>query len=110
MIGVGFMAKNVQFIGVNKLEAFEQQIFNSELDRFFDKIGKVHNLENAVVHLKRYSKTGKRHKNSLHCRISLSGKMFTAKAVEWNAEKALARCIKKLEKEISHKFKSKGLF
>jgi hypothetical protein len=58
------------------------------------------------VHIKEYSKTGKRHKFSMHVRVSYpGGTVASSRSHDWDARRALHKSFKDIENRLIHRFK-----
>lgn len=100
------MAKEqIQFVGVSKLSPEDQLVVNQLATEYYPKIKRsLKNVTNLVVHIKEYSKTGDRHKYSLHVRALAPTQVFeSSKSSDWDLARALHKAFKDVERQIQHK-------
>ncbi len=100
------MKNLVLFDGFEEIDSFEKTRLRTSAQRFVEKQNrKLKNVDFLVVRLKKYKKAGKRKKFSVHSRLGFSGTQLTAKAFDFNLAKAVTSSLKKIEREIEHRFK-----
>lgn len=92
----------IQFIDVNQLPTADQAILNDLCTDYYEKIRRqIKNLTSLVVHLKEYSKDGKRHKYSLAIRaVSPSHTFVSNKSWDWELPRATHKAFENLMNQI----------
>ncbi len=101
-------AEFVQFVGLNELAPEEQQVVKDISIDGFDKLQRdVKTISKLVVHIKKYSETGERHKYSLHVRLNASTQVIeSCKAQDWDLVRALRKSFDDLKHQVAHRFHS----
>ncbi len=98
---------SVETIGFDVLSGEEKNIFDKLTQEYLAKIEmKLKNLSSIKVHLKDYSKEGKRNKYSIHVKFIGPTKIFEASACDWDFARTLHKMFKNIEGEIENRFRS----
>ena len=94
---------NIQFVGVDKLKPFQCERFQSKIVDFYKKIREkyFHNVRYFMAQVKLYEekKVGKQ-KHSIHLRLALPSKTFSADYAGFDLDKPLAEAVRALDKEL----------
>lgn len=96
----------IQFVGVNDLTPDEQQIVKDISADGFEKLQRdLKTIGTLVVHVKKYSETGDRHKFALHVRVNASTHVIeSCKSHDWDLARALHKAFDDVKHQIAHKF------
>ena len=94
----------IQFVGVNKLEALEQDVVNKLTTEYYEKLKRsLNNLTSLIVHVKTYDVEGSKKKFSIHTRVTAPGQNFeSTKAQDWDLARTLHKSFQDLENQIRH--------
>lgn len=97
----------IQFIGLNSLEKKESDVVRGLAVEYYDRI--LRDLPQAllVLNTKIYDQEGKK-KFSLHARINAPGIVLVTEAADWDLRRTVHKVMKKMERELQHKFKTEG--
>ena len=98
----------IQFVGLNDLTPEEQQAVKDMSIEGFDKLQReLKTLSTLVVHVKKYSETGERHKYSLDVRLNASTHVIeSCKSHDWDLVRALHKAFDDVKHQIAHRFHS----
>ena len=97
----------IEKAGFDVLTEEEKATFEKLSSDYMTKIEmKLKNISSLKVHVKEYSREGKRNKYSLHAKIVLPGKFFEASADDWDFARTVHQLFKKIEEEIENRFRS----
>ncbi len=97
----------IQFIGVKELMPEEQELVSRLSTESFEKLTRIlKNIEQMVVHVKRYEKEGGKAKYSLHIRLKVptSAIIESCKSHDFDLARALHRAFDDIKTQIEHKF------
>lgn len=98
----------VKFVGLQDLTQEEANLLSVLVEGYKIKIERDIQDFSLVVRVKKLSKTGKKHKYSIHTRISSPNTILVSQAFDWDFSRTIHKAMKKLENEIQHKFKTEG--
>ena len=98
----------IKYVGIGSLEEADKFKLTKISEREFPKLTRHLPNGSLMLIIKKYSKTGKRHKYSLHAKIDDPDLKFKAESHEWDISKAAHKVFEKLEQEISHKTEIKS--
>lgn len=97
--------EQIKYIGMHNLDDGDvNQIMKISEEQFTKIQVLVPNVSSLIVHIKMYSKAGSRKKYSVNVKAVAANNTFTSKHDDWRAEDVVRRALKKLEKELVHKF------
>jgi len=96
----------IKTTGFDVLNEQDRKDFEKLSNEYSEKLlRKLKNISSLAIHLKDYSKEGKRSKYSIHARVLAPTKRdFKAEAFDWDFKRTLHKVFKKLENEIEHEF------
>ncbi|MBI2041226.1 MAG: hypothetical protein HYT16_03945 [DPANN group archaeon] len=97
------ISPHVQFIGVHNLKPFQEDFFKSKINSFYSKILKnyFNNVRYFAAEVKLHEKKDAgRQKHSIHLRLALPSKTFSAEYAGFDLDTPLSRAIKALETEL----------
>jgi len=99
----------IKYVGLDgfELDIAEKTQMEAEVRKHAEIIERsVDNELELVIHIKEYSKTGEKHKYSVHIRASYpGGTIVSDKAHDWNLVLAVKHGLKSIEHQLEHKFK-----
>lgn len=102
------MIENIQFIGLNKLEDFEKDKFQSLTSKYYEKIKRIpREITSLTIHIKQHKKTDHTSKYSLRIKLIAPQKVFEVEKIEWDLTKLLHKSFNALENELLHHYNSK---
>lgn len=83
----------------------EREIAKKLFDEYYLKIERIiKNDFSLKVHFKEHEKEGRRRKLSVNVEVVSSGKVFTAKAFDWDFARTLHKVLNKILNEIEHHY------
>jgi CBS domain-containing protein len=89
--------------GIHEEDNFIKSAVNGEIERSVKKLGKIVPLSYFVMHVRKYSKEGKRIKYSVHARLITDRGNFFAQDYAWDLAEATKGVMNKIEKEVIKK-------
>lgn len=89
--------------GIQEEDNFVKSIVDEEIEHTVKKLGKIMPLSYFVMHIRKYHKTGRRVKYSVHARLITGKGDFFAEDHEWDLTKATKGVLAKIEKEVLKK-------
>lgn len=97
----------IQFIGLNGLEKKESDIIKGLAVEYYNRV--LRDLPQAllVLQVKIYKEEGKQ-KFSMHARINHPSIVLAAQAADWDLRRTVHKVMKKIERELQHKYKTEG--
>ncbi len=98
--------KLIQFSGLDGVDSFEKgKIISLCTDFVENAVKKYRNVDFLQVHFKQTRSEGNRALFEVSVLLGLSGKKFSSSDSNWIASKGVSECIRKMEKELKHKFR-----
>lgn len=97
-----------QFIGLKDLKPGEPDTVLKITEHYHNKIKIKFPKFLLKVHIKRMEKSGKKVKFSAHLRLESPDIVAVSDAHDWDLTRTLHESFKKLQRELSHKFKLEG--
>jgi len=97
----------IQVIGTHLLDDFEKATANRLVNEYYQKIFReLKNITEVTVHIKAWTKGGKRKKYDIRIRAIAPTRIFEAQESDWDLARALHKVFNNVEREIQHKLKS----
>ncbi|MBU1245853.1 MAG: hypothetical protein ABIJ20_03200 [Nanoarchaeota archaeon] len=96
---------NYKIIKGNLLTDEEKEILTRLLGEYCDKIDLFLKKYILEVHIKEYDREGKRKRYCLISKIKVPKLMFETEVMGWDFKVVIHKAMKKLLKEMKHKFK-----
>ncbi len=94
-----------EIINIKILNEKERIIAKKLFNEYYLKIQRlVKNSFSLKVHFKEHEKEGKRRKLSIHVEVITAGKVFTAKAFDWDLARMIHKVMNKTLNEIEHHY------
>ncbi|MDP3733762.1 MAG: CBS domain-containing protein, partial [Nanoarchaeota archaeon] len=87
---------NIQFVGLNKLDVDTYELKSIKKiasNEAFKLQREINNEFKLVVHIKQYSKTGRKHKYSVHLKIEFPGQMVAVDEDDWDIRRAFHKAF-----------------
>ena len=98
----------VRFIGIKQFDDFEQTTITTLCTRYMEKLERDLPKEfKLAFHCKLHKKQGKQ-KYSFHGRVNTPNFLFSSEASDWDLRRTVHKVMKKLERELQHKYKTEG--
>ncbi len=98
--------EQIKYIGMYDLDGKDvNQVMKISEEQFTKIQVLVPNISSLIVHLKTHPKAGNRKKYSVNVKAVAANNTFTSKHDDWRAEDVVRKALKKLEKELVHKFR-----
>lgn len=102
------MIKNIQFIGLNKLEDLEKDTFQTLTSKYYNKIKRIpREITSLTIHIKQHRKSHHVSRYSLHIKLVVPSKVFEVEKTEWGLTKLLHKSFNALENELLHYYEIK---
>jgi predicted transcriptional regulator len=99
---------NIQYVGLEELnvDTYVKMQLKKIVSRHAGKLDYYFNNEfQLIVHIKEYSKSGERHKYSVHLRAVYPGAVVpSSEGHAWNARSAIQEAFKRLLSELEHSY------
>ena len=98
----------IQFINLKEFEPEETDIITDISGHYHDKLKIKIPKFLLKIHIKKQKKAGNRKKFSSHLRLETPNIIAVSESHDWDLVRTLHDCFKKLQREVSHKFKLEG--
>ncbi len=102
---------DIQYVGLEELDInnFQKAHVRRFVSRHADKLERYfHNEHQLIVHIKEYAREGKRHKYSVHLRLSYPGATVpSCHADAWDIRTAVQDAFSRLITQLERQYKSK---
>jgi ribosome-associated translation inhibitor RaiA len=96
--------ESIEFNGIEILNIQERKIADKLFNEYYSKIQRqIKSIISLKVYIREHEKEGLRRKLSINLELVYSGKMFKAKAFDWDLARAIHKALNKLMNEIEHK-------
>ena len=95
----------IQLIDFKTLDEHEGPLAQKLIVEYSKKLDRLFPGNTLIVKFKKYSKTGSRHKYSVHCRVDSPALIASAKASYWDLALTMHKALTKIHNELEHKFK-----
>jgi len=110
VLGEEIQGVYIRISGIQEEDEFIKSIVNEEIKRFIDKVGKMFPLNQLVIHIDKYKKSGEKMKYSVKARLITQKGVFFADDHEWDLTKVVQNVLEILRREvIKRKEKAKGI-
>ena len=98
----------VKFIGLKSLTQEETNLLSVLTEEYVTKYERNIPDFNLIIRIKKLSKTGDKHKYSLHARMNCPTNILVSQAFDWDFPRVIHKAMQKLGNELQHKFKTEG--
>jgi len=98
----------VKFIGLKDLTQEEANLVTVLVEEYALKYQRDLPDFNLIIRIKKLSKTGGKHKYSIHARLNDPSTILVSQAFDWDFPRTIHKSMKKLGNELQHKFKTEG--
>ena len=100
----------IQTVGFDteKIGDFEMEKIKIVIEKTFNEISKITNIESLKVHLKIHKGDGGRHKHSVHTHLKTKDGFFDCEDFEWNAHASISKVLDVLEMQVKKQIAKKA--
>lgn len=95
----------IRYIDLKVLGDDEVQNVQQLTLRYYEKLQRMFPRSSLELRFKRYRKTGKRAKYSVHCRVDAPSIIARANASYWDLALTMHKVLNKVHNELEHKYK-----
>lgn len=96
----------MQIVGIKDLDDMEIEVINRISNRYFEKVARgLKNLSGIIIHVKKYNKSGRHQKYSIHVKVSAGKRVFVStKAQDWYLNTCLHKSFEDILHQLEHEF------
>lgn len=95
----------IRFIDLKTLDDDELQVAQRLVSKYYQKLQQMFPKSSLEIKFKKYRRTGKRSKYSVHCRVDAPSVIARANASYWDLALTMHKVLNKTHNELEHKYK-----